>query len=217
MHYEILTLFPDMLDNYFNTSIIGRARAKGIFTLNTNDIRAYTKDKHRRVDDSPYGGGFGLVMACQPIVDCIRAVKSNLKGSVRTIYFSPQGSLFTQQKAKELLQYDNLILLCGHYEGIDERVIECEIAAEIVVDATARLLEGVLKDPECYEKESLSDGLLEYPQYTRPRFFEGLEVPEVLVNGNHAEIRKWQAEQSLLRTRRKRPDLIRKENEETKE
>ena len=133
MHYEILTLFPDMLDNYFNTSIIGRARAKGIFTLNTNDIRAYTKDKHRRVDDSPYGGGFGLVMACQPIVDCIRAVKSNLKGSVRTIYFSPQGSLFTQQKAKELLQYDNLILLCGHYEGIDERVIELEIDEEISI------------------------------------------------------------------------------------
>ena len=109
MHYEILTLFPDMLDNYFNTSIIGRARAKGLFTLNTNDIRSYTKDKHRRVDDSPYGGGFGLVMACQPIVDCIRDVKKRLNGSVRTIYFSPQGSLFNQQKAKELLQYDNLI------------------------------------------------------------------------------------------------------------
>ncbi|MBR6505972.1 MAG: tRNA (guanosine(37)-N1)-methyltransferase TrmD [Clostridia bacterium] len=232
MHYEILTLFPDMLDNYFNTSIIGRARAKGLFTLNTNDIRSYTKDKHRRVDDSPYGGGFGLVMACQPIVDCIRDVKKRLNGSVRTIYFSPQGSLFNQQKAKELLQYDNLILLCGHYEGIDERVIELEIdeeisigdyvltggeiAAEIVVDATARLLEGVLKDPECYEKESLSDGLLEYPQYTRPRVFEGLEVPEVLVNGNHAEIKKWQAEQSLLRTLKKRPDLIKTDTEEKK-
>ncbi len=233
MHYEVLTLFPELLENYFNTSIIGRARANGSFTLNTNDIRAYTKDKHRRVDDSPYGGGFGLVMQCQPIVDCIRDVKKRLTGSVRTIYFSPQGKVFTQNKAKELLKYDNLILLCGHYEGIDERVIELEIdeeisigdyvltggeiAAEIVVDATSRMLDGVLKDPECYEKESLSEGLLEYPQYTRPRVFEGLEVPEVLVNGNHAEIKKWQAEQALLRTRKKRPDLLAKKEAEEKQ
>jgi tRNA (guanine37-N1)-methyltransferase len=216
-----------MLDTYFNTSIIGRARAKGLFTLNTNDIRAYTKDKHRRVDDSPYGGGFGLVMACQPIVDCIRAVKKNLTGSVRTIYFSPQGSLFNQQKAKELLQYDNLILLCGHYEGIDERVIELEIdeeisigdyvltggelAAEIVVDATARLLEGVLKDPECYEKESISSGMLEYPQYTRPYEFHGVKVPDVLISGHHGKIDAWREEEARRLTEAQRPDLLEKE------
>ncbi len=228
MRYEILTLFPDMLESYFGTSIIGRARRKGLFTLNVTDIRAYTMDRQGRVDDAPYGGGFGLVMTCQPVVDCIRAVKAGLTGTVRTVYLSPQGALYDQSKARELLGYDNLILLCGHYEGIDERIIELEIdeeisvgnyvltggeiGAEIIVDSTARMIDGVLSDPECYLGESLSDGLLEYPQYTRPRVFEGKEVPEVLLSGNHAAIKQWQYEQSVERTRRKRPDLIGDEN-----
>ena len=168
-----------------------------------------------------------MVMMCQPAVDCIRAVKAQDAGRTRTIYLSPQGELFTQQKARELCAYDRLILLCGHYEGIDERILELEVDEElsvgdyvltggelpaaIVVDCVARLQDGVLANRECYEKESLSDGLLEYPQYTRPRVFEGLEVPEVLINGNHALQERWKREQSLERTRRKRPDLLKKD------
>ena len=173
---------------------------------------------------SSYGGGFGMVMMCQPVVDCIRDVKSRLQGNTRVIYLSPQGKVLTQQKAKELCAYDNLVLLCGHYEGIDERIIELEVDEElsvgdyvltggelpaaILVDCISRLQDGVLADSDCYEKESLSAGLLEHPQYTKPRVFEGLEVPEVLVNGNHALQEKWRMEQALERTRRKRPDLL---------
>ena len=204
MNFEVLTLFPDMMNAVFGESIIGRAVAAGKISVHCTDIRSYTKDKHRRVDDTPYGGGFGMVMQCQPAIDCIRDVKSRLDGSVRTIYMSPQGSVFSHEKAKELLGYDNLILLCGHYEGIDERIIDLEIDEEIsigdfvltggelpaaiVVDSVSRMVDGVLPSSECYENESIAGGLLEYPQYTRPRSFEGLEVPEVLTNGNHAQI-----------------------------
>jgi tRNA (guanine37-N1)-methyltransferase len=178
------------------------------------------------VDDTPYGGGYGMVMTCQPAVDCIRHVKAQAEGTTRVIYLSPQGKVLTQQKAKELCSYDRLILLCGHYEGIDERIIELEVDEEIsagdyvltggelpaaiLVDCVARMQDGVLANRECYEKESLSDGLLEHPQYTKPRVFEGLEVPEVLVNGNHALQEKWRREQALERTKRKRPDLYEK-------
>lgn len=224
MNFEVLTLFPHSLEPMFSSSILGRASAKGVISINCTDIRDYTLDKHRRVDDAPYGGGFGMVMMCQPVVDCIRTVKKRLSGSTRVIYMSPQGSLFNQKKAEELTQYDNLVLLCGHYEGIDERIIELEIDEElsvgnyvltggelpaaIVVDCVSRLIDGVLPSPECYSEESLQNGLLEHAQYTRPRVFEGLEVPEVLINGDHAKQRRWKEEQSKLRTEAKRPDLM---------
>ena len=233
MNFEILTLFPHSLEPIFNSSILGRAQSKDIINIKCTDIRDYTLDKHRRVDDSPYGGGYGMVMMCQPVVDCIRDVKKRLSGSTRVIYMSPQGSLFNQKKAEELTKYDNLVLLCGHYEGIDERIIELEIDEElsvgnyvltggelpaaIVVDSVSRLVEGVLPSSECYSEESLQNGLLEHPQYTRPRVFEGLEVPEVLINGDHAKQRKWKEEQSLLRTKAKRPDLLTENKNEQSE
>lgn len=218
-----------MLEGFFKSSILGRAAAQGYIEINCTNIRDYTKDKHRRVDDTPYGGGYGMIMACQPVVDCIRAVKAKLpdgnnREKTRVIYMSPQGKLFDQKKAHELKKYDNLILLCGHYEGIDERIIELEVDEElsvgnyvltggelpaaIVVDAVSRLVDGVLPSPLCYEDESLQNGLLEHPQYTRPRVFEGLEVPEVLINGNHARQEAWKREQALKRTLEKRPDLL---------
>lgn len=233
MNFEVLTLFPNSLMPIFQSSILGRASAKGLISINCTDIRDYTLDKHRRVDDAPYGGGFGMVMMCQPVVDCIRDVKKRLTGTTRVIYMSPQGSLFNQKKALELTGYDNLILLCGHYEGIDERIIELEVDEElsvgdyvltggelpaaIVVDSVSRLIDGVLPSPECYSDESLQNGLLEYAQYTRPRVFEGLEVPEVLVNGDHAKQRRWKKEQSRLRTEAKRPDLMELYNEQSEE
>ena len=233
MNFEVLTLFPNSLEPMFSSSIIGRAAAKGVISVKCTDIRDYTKDKHRKVDDAPYGGGYGMVMMCQPVVDCIRDVKSRLNGSTRVIYMSPQGSLFDQKKAQELTNYDNLILLCGHYEGIDERIIELEIDEElsvgnyvltggelpaaIVVDCVSRLVDGVLPSSECYSEESLQNGLLEHAQYTRPRVFEGLEVPEVLINGDHAKQRRWKEEQSRLRTEAKRPDLLEINDEQSEE
>lgn len=224
MNFEVLTLFPHSLEPMFASSILGRASAKGVISVNCTDIRDYTKDKHRKVDDAPYGGGYGMVMMCQPVVDCIRDVKSRLSGSTRVIYMSPQGSLFNQKKAEELTKYDNLVLLCGHYEGIDERIIELEIDEElsvgnyvltggelpaaIVVDCVSRLIDGVLPSSECYSEESLQNNLLEHPQYTRPRVFEGLAVPEVLINGDHAKQKAWKEEQSRIRTEKKRPDLM---------
>ncbi len=233
MNFEVLTLFPDMMNAIFSQSIIGRAIAAGHISVGVTDIRSYTKDKHRRVDDTPYGGGFGMVMQCQPAVDCIRDVKSRLEGRVHTVYMSPQGKVFDHEKAKELVKsYDSIILLCGHYEGIDERIIELEIDEEIsvgdfvltggelpaaiVVDSVSRMVDGVLPSSECYENESIAGGLLEYPQYTRPRVFEGLEVPEVLTNGNHAEINAWKYKQALERTRLKRPDIYEKYIEKNK-
>ncbi|NLN54818.1 MAG: tRNA (guanosine(37)-N1)-methyltransferase TrmD [Clostridiales bacterium] len=226
MNFKILTLFPDMLKGFVSSSVIGRAIEKGIISVNLTDIRDFTLDKHRRTDDTPYGGGFGMVMTCQPAVDCIRAVKSRLEGSVRTVYLSPQGSLFDHRKAVELSGYDNLILFCGHYEGIDERIIRLEIDEEIsigdyvltggelpaavVTDGVARLIDGVLPDRICHEEESIASGLLEYPQYTKPRVFEGLEVPEILLSGHHANIEKWRKEQAYQRTLEKRPDLLEK-------
>ena len=233
MNFEVLTLFPHSLEPIFESSIIGRAVNKGVISVKCTDIRDYTLDKHRKVDDAPYGGGYGMVMMCQPVVDCIRAVKSKLTGTSRVIYMSPQGSLFNQKKAEELTQYDNLILLCGHYEGIDERIIELEVDEEIsvgdyvltggelpaaiVVDCVSRLIDGVLPSSECYSEESLQNGLLEHPQYTRPRVFEGLEVPEVLINGDHAKQRRWKEEQSRIRTEAKRPDLMEKIDEQSEE
>lgn len=224
MNFEILTLFPAMLEGFFSESILGRARESGAVRVACTDIRAYTRNKHRRVDDTPYGGGYGMVLACQPVVDCLRAVKSRLTGSVRTIYLSPQGGLFTHRKAKELASYDNLVLLCGHYEGVDERILELEVDEElsvgdyvltggelpamVIIDCVSRFIPGVLGSAESAEDESFSDGLLEYPQYTRPAVFRDMAVPEVLLNGNHALIAKWRRERSIEATYKTRPELI---------
>lgn len=224
MKFTVLTLFPDLIRRICDESILGRAQRAGFISVEAVDIRSYSKDKHRRVDDTPYGGGKGMLIAAPPVYDCWCDVKSRLTGSVRTIYLSPQGRLLTQKKAAQLKTYDNLLLLCGHYEGIDARVLEeivdeeisvgdyvltgGELPACLLIDAVARLCPGVLADPSCYENESIASGLLEYPQYTRPVEFHGKRVPEVLLNGDHAQIERWRHQEALSLTRKKRPDLI---------
>ena len=226
MVFDIMTLFPDLVSTVLGESVIGRAQKKGAIEINCHNIRDFSKDKHRRVDDTPYGGGKGMLMMAPPIYDCYEYIRArkNDEESVRTVFMSPSGAIFDQKKAEELSKYDNLIILCGHYEGVDQRVIDeivdeeisignfvltgGEIPACIVVDAVARLVDGVLSDPECYEKESISSGMLEYPQYTRPFEFHGVQVPEILISGNHAKIDKWRQEQALDATKRKRPDLL---------
>ena len=224
MTFHIMTLFPDMMKTIFSESIFGRAVKSGAVDVKVYNIRDYSLDKHRKVDDTPYGGGFGMVMTCQPIIDCHKAILQNIVGSFKTIYLSPQGRVFNQKIATEMTAFDNLVLLCGHYEGVDERAIELvadeelsigdyvltggELPAAIVCDAVARLCEGVLPSAECYEDESIHSGMLEHPQYTKPYDFEGKTVPDVLLSGHHANIKKWQKEQSLIRTKQKRPDLL---------
>lgn len=219
MKINILTLFPEMFD-IFNHSIIGKAKDKGIVDINTMNIRDFTLNKHKKVDDYPYGGGAGMVMTPQPIVDSIRACKKNNKGKV--IFLGPRGKTFNQEMAKELAKEEELIFLCGHYEGIDERVYKYidleislgdfiltggEMAAIPVIDSILRLKNGVLGKEESYEDESFSEGVLEYPQYTRPEEFEGDKVPEVLLSGHHENIRKWRRAKSLLITKERRKDL----------
>lgn len=222
MRFDIMTLFPELVNSVLNESIIGRARQAGLIEVNAHNIRDYSKDKHRRVDDTPYGGGMGMLMAAPPVYDCYEAIEK--KGNTRTVYMSPKGRVFTQKKAEELSGYDQLIILCGHYEGIDQRVLDRivdeeisvgdyvltggEIPACIVVDAVSRLIDGVLSDPECHENESLVCGMLEYPQYTRPCEFMGERVPEVLLSGNHKEIEKWRFKTALELTKKQRPDLL---------
>ena len=207
MRFDILTLFPEVTNTVLSSSIIGRAVQNGIIEVQSHNIRDYTKDKHKKTDDTPYGGGKGMLMSTQPICDCFEAVKSTLEGSTKVIYASPRGRIFNHEVARELAEYDNIVILCGHYEGIDQRVIDAiideeisigdyvltggEIPACIMVDAISRLVPGVLSDKECYEKESIASGLLEYPQYTRPRVFNGVSVPEVLLSGHHENIDKW--------------------------
>ena len=206
--------------------MIGRAQKSGALEINCHNIRDFSKDKHRRVDDTPYGGGKGMLMMAPPIYDCYEYIKNNRDSSLKqhVIYMSPRGSVFNQKKAEELAKYDNLIIICGHYEGIDQRIIDeivdeevsigdfvltgGEIPACLVVDAVARLVDGVLSDPECYEKESISSGMLEYPQYTRPYEFHGVCVPDVLISGNHAKIDAWREEMAIKTTRERRPDLL---------
>ena len=219
MKINILTLFPEMFD-IFNHSIIGKAKDKGIVEINTSNIRDFTLNKHKKVDDYPYGGGAGMVMTPQPIVDCIRNSKINNKGKV--VFLGPRGRTFNQEMAKELAKEEELIFLCGHYEGIDERVYKYidleislgdfvltggEMAAIPVIDSILRLKSGVLGKEESYEDESFSEGLLEYPQYTRPEEFEGDKVPEVLLSGHHENVRKWRRAKSLLITKERRKDL----------
>ena len=229
MRFDIMTLFPDLVDNVLGESIIGRAQKSGAISVTSHNIRDYTEDKHRRVDDTPYGGGKGMLMMAPPIYNCYSAILEKNKDmgeniKRRVVYMSPQGKILNHEKALELSQYDNLIILCGHYEGVDYRVIDeivdeeisigdfvltgGEIPACILVDAVARLVDGVLADKECFEKESISGGLLEYPQYTRPYEFHGMKVPDVLISGHHENIEKWRNEQSLELTRKKRPDLL---------
>ncbi len=226
MRFDIMTLFPEFVERVLGESIIGRAQKSGCIEVNTYNIRDYSKDKHRRVDDTPYGGGKGMLMMAPPIYDCYADIlaKSNEGVRRRVVYMSPRGKVFNQDKAKELASLDQLIILCGHYEGVDARVIEeivdeeisigdfvltgGELPACIVTDAVARLVDGVLSAPECYENESISSGLVEYPQYTRPFEFHGKSVPEVLISGHHANIEKWRAEAALSETARLRPDLL---------
>lgn len=224
MKFSVMTLFPEMIRTVCRESIIGRACEAGHISVDAYNIRDYSKDKHRRVDDTPYGGGMGMLMAAPPVYDCYADIRSRLEGTVRTIYMSPQGRPLTQKKVLDLRSYDNLLILCGHYEGIDARVIEeiCdeeisigdyvltggELPACILIDAVARTCPGVLSDTECYENESISCGTLEYPQYTRPYVFHGKTVPEVLLSGNHQEIQKWREREALMQTLKKRPDLL---------
>ncbi len=228
MKVDILTLFPENMNAMLHESIIGRAAAKGILDINCVQIRDYTENKQRQVDDYPYGGGWGCVMMAQPLKSCLDDVLSKAGDrKSRVIYMSPQGRTFDQQRARELVRdYDHLVLVCGHYEGVDERFIEkCvdeeisignfvltggELAAMVVTDSVCRMVPGVLSDEECFTGESHWDGLLEYPQYTRPEVWEGLEVPEVLRGGNHADIERWRRKQMILRTRNKRPDMFEK-------
>ncbi len=230
MRFDIMTLFPEFVDNVLNESVIGRARKSGVIEIECHNIRDYSEDKHRRVDDTPYGGGKGMLMAAPPIYNCYRAIMDmplkKPEARTRVIYMSPAGSVFNQKKAEELAEYDRLVILCGHYEGVDQRIIDeivdeeisigdfvltgGEIPACIVTDSVARLIDGVLSDAECHTKESISSGLLEYPQYTRPFEFHGVCVPDVLISGNHANIDRWREEQALLRTEQRRPDLSEK-------
>ena len=218
MRFDILTLFPELVSGVLGESIIGRAQKAGHLSVHTHQIRDFSTNKHRNVDDTPYGGGVGMVMAAPPICDCFDAVlaESPADAKRRVIYLSPRGRILTQEVAHELAGYDQLILLCGHYEGIDERVIVeivdyvltgGELPACILVDAVARLLPGVLSEPACYEGESIQSGLLEYPQYTRPVVYRGREVPPVLLSGHHKNIEEWRLERSLALTKERRPDL----------
>ncbi|HNX61522.1 MAG TPA: tRNA (guanosine(37)-N1)-methyltransferase TrmD [Candidatus Limiplasma sp.] len=223
MKIAILTIFPDMFVSPLSVSILGRARDEGLLTVDTVDIRPYSAMKHKNTDDYPFGGGAGMVMTPQPIVDAVEATRA--RGYTGPcLYMSPRGKPLTQQKVRELARLDGFLLLCGHYEGVDERALQLavdeeislgdfvltggELAAMAIVDAVSRLVPGVLGSSESAVEESFSDGLLEYPQYSRPREYRGLTVPEVLVNGNHAEINRWRRKQALLETLRRRPGLF---------
>ena len=228
MNFYVMTLFPDMVEQGLNTSTIGRASEKGLLSIKAVDIRAFSEDKHKRVDDYPYGGGAGMVMAPDPVVKTCAYVKSLIpeerREKTKVVYLTPQGETFTQKKAEEWAKEEDLIFLCGHYEGIDERALEMvvtdmvsagdyvltggELPAMMMIDAVSRLVPGVLNNEASAEFESFQDNLLEYPQYTRPEVYEGRKVPEVLLSGHHANIEKWRREKSIERTLAARPDLL---------
>ena len=225
MNFHVLTLFPDMVRQGLETSITGKAIDKGLFGLDVVNIRYYTKDKHLHVDDAPYGGGAGMVMQAEPIYLAYEAVKEKIPGRHRVIYVTPQGDVFNQKHAGELAQEEDLVFLCGHYEGVDERVLDMivtdrfsigdyvltggELPAMVMIDCISRLVPGVLHNDDSSVYESFHENLLEYPQYTRPEEFMGRRVPDVLLSGHHANIEKWRREQSLLRTAGVRPELLR--------
>lgn len=228
MRFDIMTLFPELVMNVLGESIIGRAQKSGAISVFAHNIRDYSKDKHRKVDDTPYGGGRGMLMSAPPIYDCYSAILAEIGENTKkhVVFMSPKGKILTQDKAKELSSFDELIILCGHYEGVDQRVIDeiideeisigdyvltgGEVPACILVDCVSRLVDGVLPDKECYESESIACGMLEFPQYTRPYEFHGVAVPDVLISGNHANIEKWRREEALKITEKNRPDLLKK-------
>lgn len=226
MRIDLLTIFPEMFASFLDASIIGRARESGLLTVTATDIRPFSQSKHKNTDDYPFGGGAGMLMMAQPIADAMKSVTAPPFEGKR-IYMSPRGRTLTQPLAQELSRESHLVILCGHYEGVDQRALDSyidmeisvgdyvltggETAAMVLVDCVSRLIPGVLGSEESAWDESFSaDGLLEYPQYTRPRVFEGVEVPEVLVNGDHKKINQWRREQALLTTARLRPDLLEK-------
>ncbi|MBE5768674.1 MAG: tRNA (guanosine(37)-N1)-methyltransferase TrmD [Clostridiales bacterium] len=223
MKITILTIFPEMFTSVLNSSILGRAREQGLIEVSCVDIRPFSDRKHKNTDDYPFGGGAGMVMLAQPIMDAMKSVTGeNFSG--KRIYMGPRGQRLTTKKARELAMEEELVLLCGHYEGVDQRALDAcideeisigdyiltggELAAMVLTDCVARFIPGVLGSAESPEEESFSDGLLEYPQYTRPRVLEGMEVPEVLLSGDHAKIKAWRRMESLKATRRFRPDLL---------
>ena len=226
MRIEIMTLFPEMCEAVLGGSIIGRARKAGLIEINCRQIRNYAYNKHNRVDDTPYGGGMGMVMQCEPIYRCYEAVCDEMGTKPHTIYMSPKGKIFTQEKAIELSKLENIAILCDHYEEVDQRIIDKivdeeisagdyvltggELPAMIVTDAVARMCEGVLSDNVCFMEESIYSGLLEYPHYTRPEIWEGERVPEILLSGHHENIRKWRREKSLEITAVRRPEMYEK-------
>ncbi len=227
MRIDILCLFPEMFVSPLEQSIVKRAKERGLVDIVTHNIRDYTHDKHHTVDDYPYGGGPGMVLKAESVFQATEAVKQQFDtGEIPVILLTPQGRLFTQQVAQELALHTHLMLICGHYEGLDERVHEHlatdeisigdyvlsngELAAMVIVDAVVRLIPGVLGSPMSANNDSHSDGLLEYPQYTKPRVYRGWSVPQVLLSGNHGEIARWRRCQSILRTAKRRPDLIEK-------
>ena len=229
MIFDIMTLFPDFVNYVLGESIIGRAQKSGAIEVCCHNIRDYSEDKHRRVDDTPYGGGKGMLMAAPPIYNCYEAIinkRDEIKGKRKVVYMSPAGKILDHNIAEELSTCEHLIILCGHYEGVDRRIIDeivdeeisigdyvltgGEIPACILVDSVARLVDGVLSAPECYLDESITGGLLEYPQYTRPYEFHGVKVPDVLISGHHENIDKWRKERAIEITKERRPDLFEK-------
>ena len=226
MNFHVLTLFPDMILDGINTSITGRAIEKGTISVEAVNIRDYTQDKHLKVDDYPYGGGAGLVMSADPVCRAYEALVAEIGKKPRVVYMTPVGYTFNQTMAKDFAKEEDLVILCGHYEGIDERALQSvvtdyvsigdyvltggELAAMVVIDAVSRLVPGVLHNDISAVTESFEDGLLEYPQYTRPDVYRGMAVPDVLLSGNHAKVDQWRREQSLIRTKKYRPDLYEK-------
>ncbi len=224
MRFDIATLFPDMMESYLSQSVIGRARARDLFTCECHNIRDYTLDKHRRVDDTPYSERQGMLMQCEPVYRCWQAVCDMTRSQPYVVYMSPQGKTLTQQKCIELSKKKHIFILCGHYEGIDARVTDKitdeeisigdyvltggELPALVLIDGIVRMLEGVLSEPDSYRDESHFSGLLEYPQYTRPEIWQGEQVPSVLLSGHRANILKWRHEQALIQTAKKRPELL---------
>ncbi|MBR4761857.1 MAG: tRNA (guanosine(37)-N1)-methyltransferase TrmD [Clostridia bacterium] len=224
MRIDIMTLFTDMCERVLSESIIGRARSAGKVSISVTDIRDFAGNKHNKVDDMPYGGGMGMVMAAAPIYDCYKSLCGEDEPKPHLIYMSPKGKTLTQERVKELSKLDRIVILAGHYEGVDQRVIDeivdeeisvgdyvltgGELPALILADAVCRMLPGVLSDDACFTEESHFSGLLEYPQYTRPAEWKGRQVPQVLLSGNHAEIEKWRRGKSLLETKRRRQDMF---------
>ena len=224
MRIDIITLFPEMFDPVLNESIIGRAQKSGAIEIVCHQLRDYAFDKHRRVDDTPYGGGMGMLMKAEPIALCFEDICKQTCKKPHFVYMSPQGKTLTQKRLKELSEIENICILCGHYEGVDQRLLDTfideeisigdyvltggELPAMVFADALARMVPGVLSNNECFTEESHFNGLLEYPQYTKPSELRGLEVPEVLLSGHHANIEKWRREKSLEVTKQKRPDLL---------